>query len=87
MPHGASGSDGPAFGPSAGALVVGPCPLPRDALAGRLRTALAGEVYTDPGIAGGLAQGRTRSGREEAVGELPPRERGILRPAADGHTN
>ncbi|MGY1844947.1 LuxR C-terminal-related transcriptional regulator [Modestobacter sp. SYSU DS0875] len=52
-----------------------------------LRTALSGEVYADPGIASSLAQGLTQSGVEEAVGELSPRERDILRLVADGHTN
>jgi DNA-binding NarL/FixJ family response regulator len=52
-----------------------------------LRTALAGEVYADPGIASSLAQGLTQAGVEEAVGELSARERDILRLVADGHTN
>jgi DNA-binding NarL/FixJ family response regulator len=52
-----------------------------------LRTALSGEVYADPGIATSLAQGLTRTGVEEAVGELSARERDILRLVADGHTN
>jgi DNA-binding NarL/FixJ family response regulator len=52
-----------------------------------LRTALAGEVFADPGIATSLAQGLTRTGVDEAVGELSARERDILRLVADGHTN
>ncbi|MGY1856819.1 LuxR C-terminal-related transcriptional regulator [Modestobacter sp. SYSU DS0290] len=52
-----------------------------------LRAALSGDVYADPGIASSLAQGLTQSGVEEAVGELSPRERDILRLVADGHTN
>ncbi|MGY1750879.1 MULTISPECIES: LuxR C-terminal-related transcriptional regulator [unclassified Modestobacter] len=52
-----------------------------------LRAALSGEVYADPGIASSLAQGLTRSGVEESVAELSPRERDILRLVADGHTN
>ncbi|WP_222266216.1 LuxR C-terminal-related transcriptional regulator [Modestobacter marinus] len=52
-----------------------------------LRAALSGEVYADPGIASSLARGLTRNGAEEAVGELSPRERDILRLVADGHTN
>ena len=52
-----------------------------------LRTALAGEVFADPGIATSLAQGLTQAGVEEAVGELSARERDILRLVADGHTN
>ncbi|OMQ12121.1 DNA-binding response regulator [Modestobacter sp. VKM Ac-2676] len=52
-----------------------------------LRAALSGEVYADPGIASSLAQGLTQNGVEEAVGELSPRERDILRLVADGHTN
>jgi DNA-binding NarL/FixJ family response regulator len=52
-----------------------------------LRAALAGEVFADPGIATSLAQGLTRTGAEEAVGELSARERDILRLVADGHTN
>jgi DNA-binding NarL/FixJ family response regulator len=56
-------------------------------LAEGLRAALAGEVFADPGIAGSLAQGLTRTGMEEAVGQLSARERGILRLVAEGHTN
>jgi DNA-binding NarL/FixJ family response regulator len=52
-----------------------------------LRAALSGEVFADPGIASSLAQGLTRTGEEEAVGELPARERDILRLVADGCTN
>jgi DNA-binding NarL/FixJ family response regulator len=52
-----------------------------------LRAALSGEVFADPGIASSLAQGLTRAGVEEAVGELSARERDILRLVADGHTN
>ncbi len=52
-----------------------------------LRAALSGEVYADPGIASSLAQGLTRNGAEEAVGDLSPRERDILRLVADGHTS
>jgi DNA-binding CsgD family transcriptional regulator len=39
------------------------------------------------GMAGSLAQGPTRNGVEETVGELSARERYILRLVADGHTN
>jgi DNA-binding NarL/FixJ family response regulator len=52
-----------------------------------LRAALSGEVFADPGITTSLAQGLTRTGVEEAVGELSARERDILRLVADGHTN
>jgi DNA-binding NarL/FixJ family response regulator len=52
-----------------------------------LCAALSGEVFADPGIASSLAQGLTRTGVEEAVGELSARERDILRLVADGHTN
>jgi DNA-binding CsgD family transcriptional regulator len=44
-------------------------------------------VFADPGSASSLTQGLTRSGMEEAVGELSARERDILRLVADGHTN
>jgi DNA-binding NarL/FixJ family response regulator len=52
-----------------------------------LRAAMSGEVFADPGIASSLAQGLTRTGVEEAVGELSARERDVLRLVADGHTN
>jgi DNA-binding NarL/FixJ family response regulator len=60
---------------------------PLSTLTDGLRTALSGEVFADPGIATSLAQGLTRTGADEAVGELSARERDILRLVADGHTN
>ena len=44
MPQGQPWSDGVLFGPHAGALVVDPFPLVREALAGRLRTLGARDV-------------------------------------------
>ena len=44
-------------------------------------------VFADPGIASSLAQGLTRTGEDEAVGELSARARDILRLVADGYTN
>jgi DNA-binding CsgD family transcriptional regulator len=102
MPYGAPWFDGLPFDRAAGALLVDPSPLLREALAGRLRAFGAREVEeaasleearvrapvsADPGIASSLARGLTRNGAEEAVGELSPRERDILRLVADGHTN
>ena len=60
---------------------------PLATVTGWLRASLSGEVFADPGIATSLARGLTRSGVEEAVGELSARERDILRLVADGHTN
>ncbi|KGH45193.1 MULTISPECIES: LuxR C-terminal-related transcriptional regulator [Modestobacter] len=60
---------------------------PLATVTGGLRASLSGEVFADPGIATSLARGLTRSGVEEAVGELSARERDILRLVADGHTN
>jgi DNA-binding CsgD family transcriptional regulator len=119
-------TDAVPLGPDAGALVVDPSPLLREAPAARPRalcvldldlpevgpeTAGRGgdpgrglellptlrtegrpvtvvlTAVTDPGIASNLAQGLTRTGADEAVGELSARERDILRLVADGYTN